>query len=176
MFRNDQNGKNAEHFKQPKNRQDNLDFGDLRTKSIAATQGIFFLSFRANEQRNKRTNDRTRIEEFENGLAEYFGADHAFCCSSGTAALHLAYAGMGADQQSIAIVPAVTFSATANAFKYLGSEILFCDIIPDTGILCLNHLEELLSTINPSEFSKVFIVAGFLRRNYSATNSIKGDF
>ena len=100
-----------------------------------------------------------KIEEFEKGLAEYFGADHAICCSSGTAALHLAYAGMGADQQSIAIVPAVTFSATANAFKYLGSEILFCDIIPDTGILCLNHLEELLSTINPSKFSKVFIVA-----------------
>ena len=50
-----------------------------------------------------------KIEEFENGLAEYFGADHAICCSSGTAALHLAYAGMGADQQSIAIVPAVTF-------------------------------------------------------------------
>ena len=78
---------------------------------------------------------KLKIEEFENGLAEYFGADHAICCSSGTAALHLAYSGMGADQQSIAIVPAVIY--LPNAFKYLGSEILFCDIIPDTGILCL---------------------------------------
>ena len=78
---------------------------------------------------------------------------------------------MGADQQSIAIVPAVTFSA-ANAFKYLGSEILFCDIIPDTGILCLNHLEELLSTINPSEFSSLHC-SGIPRRKYSATTRLK---
>ena len=89
-----------------------------------------------------------KIEEFEFALAEYFGSDSAICCSSGSSALHLAYAGLGAESSSIAIVPAVTFSATANAFKYLGSKVIFCDIDSETGILSLEHLEEILSELN----------------------------
>ena len=63
-----------------------------------------------------------KIEEFEFALAEYFDSKYAICCSSGSSALHLAYAGLGAEPSSIAIVPAVTFSATANAFKYSSTQ------------------------------------------------------
>ena len=51
---------------------------------------------------------------------------------------------MGVDNQSIGFVPAVTFSATANAFRYLGAQVVFCDIIPETGIIDLNSLREQL--------------------------------
>ena len=92
-----------------------------------------------------------KIEEFEYALADYFGSDFAICCSSGSSALHLAYAGLGAGPSSIAIVPAVTFSATANAFRYLGSRVIFCDIVPETGVLSIEHLERILSELKCSD-------------------------
>ena len=95
-----------------------------------------------------------KIEEFEFALADYFGSKYAICCSSGSSALHLAYAGLGAEASSIAIVPAVTFSATANAFKYLGSKVIFCDIDPETGLLSIEHLEEILSDLNQSKHNQ----------------------
>ena len=84
------------------------------------------------------------VELFEQKLQNRFKVNHAICCSSGTAALHLAYAGLGLNDQSYGFVPAVTFSATANAYRYLGAKVIFCDINPDTGIIDLNSLEEQL--------------------------------
>ena len=88
-----------------------------------------------------------KVPEFETALARYFGTKHAVCCSSGTAALHIAYASLGATQSSIAIVPAITFAATANAFRYLGSRVIFCDVIAETGHICVIHLEKILSAL-----------------------------
>jgi dTDP-4-amino-4,6-dideoxygalactose transaminase len=84
------------------------------------------------------------VELFEHALKDKFQVNFAVCCSSGTAALHLAYAAIGINEQSIGFVPAVTFSATANAFRYLGAQVIFCDIDPETGIIDLNSLEEQL--------------------------------
>ncbi|MDG1138709.1 MAG: aminotransferase class I/II-fold pyridoxal phosphate-dependent enzyme [Opitutales bacterium] len=88
-----------------------------------------------------------KVPEFERALARYFGTKYAICCSSGTAALHLAYSSLGASPSSIAIVPAITFAATANAFRYLGSDVIFCDVVPETGHICIHHLEKILSSI-----------------------------
>jgi len=82
-----------------------------------------------------------KVPEFESALADYFGTNYAVCCSSGTAALHLAYASLGVNAHSIAIVPAISFAATANAFRYLGCKVIFCDIVAKTGLMCTRHLE-----------------------------------
>ena len=84
------------------------------------------------------------VKIFEEELACRFKVNHAVCCSSGTAALHLACATLGINDQSVGFVPAVTFAATANAFRYLGAQVVFCDIIPETGIIDLNSLREQL--------------------------------
>ena len=84
------------------------------------------------------------VELFERALTDRFQVDFAICCSSGTAALHLAYAAIGVKQESFGFVPAVTFSATANAFRYLRAQVIFCDIDPETGIIDLNSLEKQL--------------------------------
>ena len=84
------------------------------------------------------------VELFERALIDRFQVNFAICCSSGTAALHLAYAALGVKQESFGFVPAVTFSATANAFRYLGAQVIFCDIDPETGIIDLNSLEKQL--------------------------------
>ena len=90
-----------------------------------------------------------KVPEFESALADYFGTNYAVCCSSGTAALHLAYASLGVNAHSIAIVPAISFAATANAFRYLGCKVIFCDIVAKTGLMCTRHLEEILSKLPP---------------------------
>ena len=71
-----------------------------------------------------------KVEEFENELSSWFGVKHTVACSSGTAALHLAYASAGVEEGSLGIVPAITFSATANALKYQSAKIKFCSVSP----------------------------------------------
>ena len=96
------------------------------------------------------------IDEFESALAEYIGTKNAVCCSSGTAALHLAYASLGVNKSSIGIVPAITFAVTANAYRYLGAEVLFCDIDPKSGLICTNHLKKTLIEVRKDNPEKKF--------------------
>lgn len=72
------------------------------------------------------------VERFEAALAEYVGARHAVCVSSGTAGLHLACLAAGLEPGDTAVVPTMTFVATANAPIYCGARILLTDIDPDT--------------------------------------------
>ena len=67
-------------------------------------------------------------EEFEQAFAAYIGAKYAIAVTNATAALHLACvaAGLGAGDE--AIVPSLTFVATANAVRYTGATPVFADI------------------------------------------------
>ncbi len=89
------------------------------------------------------------LELFEGAMTTKFNIGHAVCCSSGTAALHLAYAAAGITENSIGFVPAVTFSATANAFRYLGARVIFCDIDPKTGLIDPASLKKNLDAFRP---------------------------
>jgi len=99
------------------------------------------------------------VPQFEKALEDKFGVQHAVVCSSGTAALHLAYAGLGVGPGSIGVVPAITFSATANAFLYLGAEIRFCDVDQSTGLICCDSLEHLLKSIKHHSDLKSVVVS-----------------
>lgn len=68
------------------------------------------------------------VAAFESALCEVGGAKHAVAVSSGTAALHMAYEAADIGQGDVVIVPSLTFSATANAVRYLGAEVRFADI------------------------------------------------
>jgi dTDP-4-amino-4,6-dideoxygalactose transaminase len=110
-----------------------------------------------NVLRSKYLTQGPEVQIFENELKQRFGVSYAVCCSSGTAAIHLSYAAMGVDNQSIGFVPAVTFSATANAFRYQGAKVAFCDINPETGIIDLNSLEEQLVKFRAKSKSRCVI-------------------
>jgi UDP-4-amino-4,6-dideoxy-N-acetyl-beta-L-altrosamine transaminase len=75
------------------------------------------------------------VDRFEDALAQRCSARHAVSCSSGTAALHLACLALGLGPDDAAIVPAVTFLATANAVRMTGAEVIFADVDPDNGLL-----------------------------------------
>ena len=74
-------------------------------------------------------------DAFENALARQSGAAFAIGCSSGTAALHLAALALGLGPGDLVVVPTVTFLATANAARFVGAEVVFADVAPETGLM-----------------------------------------
>ena len=100
-----------------------------------------------------------KVEEFETKLANLHGCKGAVVCSSGSAALHLAYASCGVDENGIGIVPAITFASTANGFRHLGAKVMFCDVNPKTGLIDLESLEESLKKANVSRRSGNGVIA-----------------
>src|SRR5262249_9049115 len=72
------------------------------------------------------------------------GARHAVVCGSATAGLHLAMMALGLGPGDRAIVPSITFLATANAARYCGAEVVFADVDPDTALLTPATLEAAL--------------------------------
>jgi dTDP-4-amino-4,6-dideoxygalactose transaminase len=69
-----------------------------------------------------------RTEELERAFAEYSGAGHCLAVSSCTAGLHLAMSGAGLGAGDEAVVPSITFVASANAVAYTGARPVFADI------------------------------------------------
>jgi UDP-4-amino-4,6-dideoxy-N-acetyl-beta-L-altrosamine transaminase len=85
------------------------------------------------------------VAEFERGLADYCGAKHAAAVSSGTAALHAAYYGLGLGPGDEIITTPLTFAATANAALYLGADVRFVDVEADTGTLDPSAIESAIT-------------------------------
>jgi perosamine synthetase len=73
-----------------------------------------------------------RTQEFEQAFADYLGARHAVACNSGTAALHLALDAIGLQQDDEVIVPAYTFTASAEVVLYFGARPVLVDVRADT--------------------------------------------
>lgn len=78
---------------------------------------------------------------FETAFAKATGASHAISCANGTAALHLTALALGLEADAVAIVPSVTFLATANAVRFVGREVQFADVDSGTGLLTPETLD-----------------------------------
>ena len=85
------------------------------------------------------------VGRFEAALAGWVGAGHATVCSSGTAALHLAYAALGIGEADEIITTPITFSATAAAAYYVGARVRIADVDPRTGNLTPASVEPLIT-------------------------------
>ena len=72
------------------------------------------------------------VEQFEQAIARYCKVRYAVAFSSGTAALHAAYAAAGIGPGDEVITTPMTFAATANAIVYCGGKPVFADIQEDT--------------------------------------------
>lgn len=70
--------------------------------------------------------------EFEEKFAKYVGAPYAIAVSTGTAALHLALEAAGVREGDEVLLPANTFTATAEAVTYLRARPVLVDIEPLT--------------------------------------------
>ncbi len=69
-----------------------------------------------------------RAHDFEREFAAFVGARHAVALNSGTAALHLALEAIGLGRDDEVIVPAYTFTATAEVVLYFGAKPVLVDV------------------------------------------------
>lgn len=87
------------------------------------------------------------VVRFEAAFAATVGARHAVSCANGTAALHLAVLALGLGPGEAAIVPAITFLATANVVRLAGAEVVFADVDPLTGLMTPETLDVAYRTL-----------------------------
>ena len=72
------------------------------------------------------------VEKFEKAVARYCKVKYAVAVSSGTAALHSAYAAAGIKAGDEVITTPLTFAATAYTLDFLGAKPVFVDVQSDT--------------------------------------------
>jgi dTDP-4-amino-4,6-dideoxygalactose transaminase len=83
-----------------------------------------------------------RTQAFEAAVADWTGAPYAVAVSSGTAALHLAFAALPLKPGDQVIVPAFTFLATAHAPRYVGATPVLADVVsPESPNLDAHDVE-----------------------------------
>jgi len=85
-----------------------------------------------------------KIQEFEDAFAKYTGARYAVAVSNGTAALHLSVLALDIQPGDKVITTSITFAASANCVRYCGGEIVFADIDPETYLLDIHAVRQLL--------------------------------
>lgn len=85
------------------------------------------------------------VEAFENAFARKVAARHAIVCSNGTAALHLCMLAIEAGPGDVAIVPSITFLATANCARFVGADVVFADVDPTSGLMTEATLREAIA-------------------------------
>lgn len=86
-----------------------------------------------------------KVAEFEHAFAQAVHAEHAVAVSNGTAALHCAMRAIGIGPGDEVIVPAMTFTATANCVVYRGGTPVFSDVLPSTLLIDPKDVEAKLT-------------------------------
>lgn len=101
-----------------------------------------------------------RIADFEKNFAAYIGCKYAIAVSNGTAALHLPLLAAGIQKGDAVITTPITFAASANAARYCGANVYFADIDPDTFVISVPKVKELLQK-HPKGFFKAIVPVDF---------------
>ena len=85
------------------------------------------------------------VAAFEAAISNHAGGVPAVSVSSGTAALHAAYAAAGVGPGTEVIAPPLTFVATQATAALLGADVVFGDVREDTGCLDAELVESLIT-------------------------------
>ena len=101
-----------------------------------------------------------KVKEFEVKFAEYVGSKFAVSVNNGTAALHLSTLSLGLKKGDRVITTPITFAASANCIRYVGAEVWFSDIDPNTYLLSLDSVKDLIES-KPRGYFKGIIPVDF---------------
>jgi len=99
-----------------------------------------------------------KIQEFEKEFAKYVGSKYAVSVSNGTAALHLCNIALEVKKGDKVITTPITFTASANSVLYCEGEVIFSDIDPDTYLLDIHKVRELLEKSPKGTFKGIIPV------------------
>ena len=101
-----------------------------------------------------------KVKEFESKFAQYVGANYAVAVNNATSGLHLSVLALNLYKGDRVITTPITFAASANCVRYAGGEVWFADIDPDTYLLDINSVKELIES-KPKGFFKGIIPVDF---------------
>ena len=106
------------------------------------------------------------VDKFEKKLEKYIGSRHAVLVSSGTAALHLSLLALDVKPGDEVIIPAFTYTATANAVEIIGAKPVLVDITLEDFCIDVSKIESSITSKtkvimpvhefgNPAEMDKI---------------------
>jgi UDP-4-amino-4,6-dideoxy-N-acetyl-beta-L-altrosamine transaminase len=101
-----------------------------------------------------------KVKEFEAAFADYVGAKYAVAVNNATSGLHLSVLALDLKEGERVITTPITFAASANCIRYAGGEVWFADINPETYLLDINSVKELIES-KPKGFFKGIIPVDF---------------
>jgi len=101
-----------------------------------------------------------KVREFEVKFANYVGAKYSVAVNNATSGLHLSVLSLGVKKGDRVITSPITFAASANCVRYANGEVWFADIDPDTYLLDINSVKELIES-KPKGFFKGIIPVDF---------------
>ena len=101
-----------------------------------------------------------KVKEFEEAFASYIGVKYAIAVNNATSGLHLAVLALDLKRNDRVITTPITFAASANCVRYVGGEVWFADIDPETYILSFEKTKRLIES-KPKGFFKGIIPVDF---------------
>jgi UDP-4-amino-4,6-dideoxy-N-acetyl-beta-L-altrosamine transaminase len=101
-----------------------------------------------------------KIKEFEDKFSKYVGSKYAVTVTNATAALHLSVLSLGLQKGDRIITTPITFAASANCARFVGAEVWFADIDPDTYLIDIEKVKRLIES-KPRGFFKGIIPVDF---------------
>ena len=101
-----------------------------------------------------------KVHEFEKCFANYVGAKYAVAVSNATAGLHISVKSLGLKKGDRIITSPITFASSANCARFVGAEVWFADIDPNTYLISFEKTKELLES-KPKGFFKGIIPVDF---------------
>ncbi len=87
----------------------------------------------------------TFVKQFEQRFAEMMGVDHCWCASSGTAALHTAYAALDPEPGDEFVTTSITDMGALTPILYQTAVPVFADVDSDTCNVTAETIERVLS-------------------------------
>ncbi|MBN2653483.1 MAG: DegT/DnrJ/EryC1/StrS family aminotransferase [Spirochaetales bacterium] len=89
-------------------------------------------------------------QRFEQEFKKKLNIGSAIAVNSATSGLHLAYEALGLCPGKFIITSPYTFTSTAEAARYLGGDVVFCDVDEDSFNISPSRLAELLEQLSQS--------------------------
>ena len=86
------------------------------------------------------------VAKLEKAFADFVGVKHAIAVSNGTATLHLSLKVLGIGPGDEVIVPALSYTATANVVELVGATCVFVDIDDRTFNIDVQKIEEKITS------------------------------
>jgi UDP-4-amino-4,6-dideoxy-N-acetyl-beta-L-altrosamine transaminase len=98
------------------------------------------------------------IAKFEDAFSEYVHVKHSVAVCNATAALHIAAMALGVKPGDNVICTPMTFASSANCIRFCGGNVKFVDINPQTFLLDIDKLKEVLASSPKGTYKGMVLV------------------